>query len=81
MKYAIQVNLFMYDEETDVEYKQWHYVAVEGKHKLFMFEKDITKDTKLFDTATEAGAYVDKHFGLDKVRFQYSTVRIKEVEV
>ena len=79
MKYAIQVSYYMYDSETHTEYEQWLYLALEGKHKIFVFEDDVTERTKLFDTAREAGEYVDKHFRADEQRCSYSTVRIVEV--
>lgn len=80
MKYAIQVSLYMWDDENKTEYEQWHYIAIKGKHKIFIFEEDVTENTKLFDTAAEAGAYVDKHFGANAMRLQYSEVRIVEVK-
>ena len=79
MKYAIQVSYYMYNSETDTEYEQWLYLALEGKHKIFVFEDDVTERTKLFDTVREAGEYIDKHFGADEQRCSYSTVRIVEI--
>ena len=81
MKYVIQVNLYMYNEETEKEYTQWNYLAVEGKLRLLIFEEDITNKTKIFNTATEAGEYVDKYFGSDDARIQFDRVRIMEVEI
>ena len=80
MKYAIQVSYYMYNSETDTEYEQWLYLALEGKHKIFIFEDDVTEKTKLFETATEAGKYVDKHFDKDEPRCSFSKVRIVEVD-
>lgn len=79
MKYAIQVSYYMYDSETDKEYEEWLYLALEGKLKIFVFEEEINEKTKLFNTAKEAGEYVDKHFRADKQRCSYSAVRIVEV--
>ena len=79
MKYAIQASCYIWSNITDSEYEEWNYVGVEGKHKIFIFEEDVTKKTKIFDSATEAGEYVDKHFGADKVRLSYSGVRIVEI--
>ena len=79
MKYAIQVSYYMYNEETETEYEQWLYLALEGEHKIFIFEEDVTEKTKLFSTAREAGEYVDKHFGVDDQRASYSTLRIVEI--
>lgn len=79
MKYAIQVSYYMYDGTTDNEYEEWLYLALEGKHKIFIFEDEVNEKTKLFATAKEAGEYVDKHFGADNQRCSFSTVRIVEV--
>ena len=79
MKYAIQVLYYMWDNEIEREYEEWLYTAVEGEHKIFVFEDKVTDRTKLFDTAKEAGEYVDKHFGKDDMRCSYRTVRIVEV--
>lgn len=79
MKYAIQVSYYMYNSETDTEYEEWLYLALEGKLKIFIFEEEVNKKTKLFNTAKEAGEYVDKHFGVNQQRSSYSTVRIVEV--
>lgn len=79
MKYAIQVSYYMYDSETNAEYEEWLYLALKGKNKIFIFEDEVNKKTKLFDTAKEAGEYVDKYFGADEQRCSFSTVRIVEV--
>lgn len=79
MKYAIQVSYYMYDSETNAEYEQWLYLALKGKNKIFIFEDEVNRKTKLFDTAKEAGEYVDKYFGADEQRCSFSTVRIVEV--
>ena len=79
MKYAIQVSYYMYNNGTDTEYEEWLYLALKGEHKIFIFEDNVNEKTKLFDTAKEAGEYVDKHFGADQQRSSYSTVRIVEV--
>lgn len=79
MKYAIQASYYMYDSETDTEYEQWLYLAIEGERKIFVFEEDISDRTKIFDTAKEAGAYLDKHFSPNKTRCSFSTMRIVEI--
>lgn len=43
--------------------------------------EEINGNTKLFNTAKEAGEYVDKHFGADEMRCSYSSARIVEVEI
>lgn len=80
MKYAIQVSYYMWNNETETEYEEWLYLGTEGILKVFVFDNEVNEQTKLFDTATEAGQYVDKHFGVDQQRCSYSTVRIVEVE-
>lgn len=79
MKYAIQVSYYMWNSKTETEYEEWLYLALD-EHRVFFFEDHVIEQTKLFDTASEAGAYVDKHFGPDKQRCSYSTVRIVEVK-
>lgn len=79
MKYAIQASYYMYNAETDTDYEQWLYLALEGEQKIFVFEKNITDKTKLFDTAKEAGEYLDKHFNPNEMRCSFSTMRIVEV--
>lgn len=78
-KYAIMVSYYMWNEKESKEYEEWLYLALEGERKLFVFEENVTDRTKLFDTAKEAGEYLDKHFGPDKQRCSYSTVKIVEV--
>lgn len=78
-KYAIMVSYYMWNEKENKEYEEWLYLALEGERKLFVFEENVTDRTKLFNTAKEAGEYLDKHFGPDKQRCSYSTVKIVEV--
>lgn len=80
MKYAIQASYYIWNNETEQEYTQWLYLGTEGKLKLFVFEEDINENTKLFDTATDAGKYLDKHFPPDKQRYSFENVRIVEVK-
>ena len=79
MKYAIQVSYYMYDSATDKEYEEWLYLGLEGERKILIFEYNVTEKTKFFDTAKEAGEYVDKHLGAGQQRGSFSTVRIVEV--
>ena len=83
MKYAIQVSYYMYNSETDTEYEQWMYLGIKGEHRIFVFDFNVEERTKLFDSAKEAGEYIDKFFGLDKIeqRCSFNTVRLVEVEV
>lgn len=78
MKYAIQASYYMWNEETETEYEQWEYLALD-EHKLFIFEDDITERTKLFSTAKAAGDYVDRLFGVSYIRCSFSKIRIVEV--
>ena len=78
MKYAIMADYNMWDEEKG-EYSKWMYLGTEGKLRLFVFEEEINENTKLFDTATEAGKYIDKHFGSKEGRICYNSVRLVEV--
>ena len=79
MKYAIQADYFMWNDETQTEYSQWLYLGTEGEHRIFIFDSDVTERTKLFNTAKEAGEYVDKHFPPDDIRCSFGKVRIVEV--
>lgn len=79
MRYAIMVSYYMWNEKENKEYEEWLYLALKGERKIFVFEDSVTENTKLFDAAKEAGEYLDKHFGPDKQRCSYSTVKIVEV--
>ena len=79
MKYAIQASYYMYNNETDETYEQWLYLGLKGERKLFVFDDDVNERTKLFDTAREAGEYIDTRFGPDEIICSFSTVRIVEV--
>ena len=78
MKYAIMADYNMWDDEKKEEYSKWMYLGVEDKLRLFIFDEEINENTKLFDTATEAGKYIDKHFSEDN-RICYKNVRMVEV--
>ena len=79
-KYAVQLSYYHWNSETNEEYEKWVYVGTEGEHKIFVMDDEVTDRTKLFDTASEAGAYIDKYFyDDDEKRCCYSTVRIIEV--
>lgn len=80
MKYAIQVSYYMWNAETETEYEEWLYLGVEDKLKIFVFEGEINEQTKLFNSATGAGQYVDEHFGSETQRCSFSLVRIVEVK-
>ena len=80
MKYAIQADYYMWDDEMQKEYSQWLYLGTEGEHKIFVFHDNVDEGTKLFDTAKEAGEYVDKHFSPDDIRCSFSKIRIVEIE-
>ena len=81
VKYAVQLSYYCWNSETNEEYEKWVYVGTEGEHKIFVMDDEITDRTKLFDTASEAGEYIDKHFYDDNgKRCCYSTVRIIEVK-
>lgn len=80
MRYVIMASYYMYNAGSNTEYEDWLYLGTEGEHKIFVFDDDVTERTKLFDTAKEAGEYLDKHFPPDKQRCSFSTVRIVEIE-
>lgn len=80
MKYAIEVSYYHFNSETNEEYEKWVVLGLMGEKKIFVFDDRVCERTKLFNTAKEAGEYVDKHFSPDKQRCCFSTVRIVEVE-
>lgn len=82
MKYAIQLSYYMWDSEKNEEYEKWVYVGImNDEHRTFVMDDEVADRTKLFNTAAEAGAYLDKHFPDDPgKRCSYSTVRIVEVK-
>ena len=81
MKYAIQLSMYKYNSETEEEYEEWEYVGIQGVHRIFVLDEKIEERTKIFNSAKEAGEYVDKHFvdTDEHPRCSYSTVRIVEV--
>ena len=78
MKYAIMADYNMLDKNNR-EYNKWLYLGIDGELRLFVFDEEIVERTKLFDTATEAGKYIDKHFGSKEGRICYKSVRLVEV--
>lgn len=80
VRYAIQASYYMWDSIKDAEYEEWLYLGLDGY--IFVFDESVEKRTKLFQTASEAGTYLDKYFGIDKMqRSSFSTVRIVEVNI
>lgn len=80
MKYAIKADYYMWSEEKG-EHTEELYLALEGPKKLFVFEEDITERTKLFDTAREAGEYIDARDSLNGKGMRMSFKSLKIVEV
>ena len=77
--YVIKVQKYTENPNNpdDIDYTVPAYVGTKGKLKIFVLENKITKNTKLFKTAKEAGEYVDKHFGADTYRISWKTVSIE----
>ena len=66
--YTIMIDYYscLNDENGNTfDYKTPCYLGTEGKLKLFIWEHNITSNTKLFQTAKECGEYLDKHFKED----------------
>lgn len=80
MKYAIQANYYMWNEKEEKEEMKWLYLGIKGAMKIFVFDDEVNERTKLFNTAKEAGEYVDKHFSPEEMRCSFNSVRIVEVE-
>lgn len=68
--YAIKVDVYMYSEDSDTEYKEPMYVTIDTETKdkdgnslnLITFKNNITKNLRVFDDVFEASDYIDKHF-------------------
>lgn len=64
--YAIKVDYFMYNSETDSEYTQPVYLSIDTETKkkdgtplnLIIFEEEITDHLRVFDTEREAKKYM-----------------------
>lgn len=56
--FAIMVDYYCWSEEKG-EYTMPLYLGVEGPRKLFIFEEEVTANTKKFETAEQAGKYLD----------------------
>ena len=69
MFYVIVVDYYMYSEEKGM-YTEPAYLGLEGEHKLFVFDEQIVNRTKTFNTAKDAGEYVDKHFSKQSCCFE-----------
>lgn len=81
MKYAIVADYYLVDPEGKLDYiTKPMYLGLQGTHKIFVFDEEVTDRTKLFDTATEAGKYVDKHFNPNDIRCSFERVMIVEVK-
>lgn len=74
-KFMIQVARWMYSDEKG-EYTEWQYLGTEGKLKLIITENNITENTKIFNSAKEAGEYVDKMLEKDYYRINFADIRI-----
>ena len=78
MRYAIVADYYMWNEKQG-EHTEELYLGLEGKFKIFVFDKEVNDRTKLFKTAKEAGEYVDKHFDPNEMRCSFKSVKIVEV--
>ena len=80
MKYAIVADYYMWNEEQG-EHTEELYLGIEGKHKIFVFDKEVNKRTKLFKSASEAGRYIDERDSLNgkNMRMCFKSLKIVEV--
>ena len=66
--FAIKVDYYMWDEETDSEYEQPVYLTIDTETRgdsgvplnLIMFTENITSNLRVFDTYREAEEYMAK---------------------
>ena len=80
MKYAIMVDYNVdYDEEKDEVIGMPMYLGLEGEHKLFIFNTEIIDSTKLFDSAKEAGEYVDKYLSDSNSQISFTNLKIVQI--
>lgn len=64
--YAIKVDYYMYDPETETEYLEPVYLSIDSETKddngnpmnLIIFRDSITSDLRIFDTLKEANDYM-----------------------
>ena len=70
-KYVLVANVYMLNPFTDEVYTLPRYVAIKGERKLLTFRDKIDENTKVFKTATDAGKYLDEHFGTDSRRSKF----------
>ena len=75
MKYAIVADYYKGTEDETEKL----FLGADGKYKLFVFDENVTKRTKLFKTAARAGKYMDTHFPPNEARFCIKSVSIVEV--
>ena len=62
--YVIAVDYFIWDEEKQRESTCKHYLFTQGKHKIFVFHKELNNkddDVVLFKTHDQAKRYIEKH--------------------
>ena len=67
--YAIKVDYFMYNSETDEEYTEPVYLSINTEIKdkegnpmyLISFKEEITENIRIFDTESEAKTYIRFH--------------------
>ena len=78
-KYVLIANVYFINPITNEEYTLPRYVATHGAKCLLTFRDRIDENTKVFKTATEAGKYLDKHFGDESRRSQFSKMDIIEI--
>ena len=68
--YAIKVDYFMIDCETNEEYTEELFLSIDTKTKkkdgtpanLIIFEEEITDHLRIFYTKEEAENYINSHF-------------------
>lgn len=78
-KYVLIANVYFLDPITNEEYTKPRYVATQGEKRLLTFKDRIDENTKVFETATEAGKYLDEHFGDESRRSQFTKMDIIEI--
>lgn len=70
MRYVIKCNYYHVNpnDPNDMDYTKPEFLGTEGKLGIFVWEDEVTERTKIFNNATEAGQYLDKHDALNGYR-------------
>lgn len=82
MKYVIVVDYYVENPNNpnDMDYTEPHYLGVD-ENGIFIMATKITKRTKIFNSAKDAGEYIDNCNMLNgtNMRCSFKTVSVREL--